>query len=40
VVIWYSFVLVDGDVMNALFGIEAKRFVLGFDAFRSAVGNL
>jgi hypothetical protein len=40
VAIWCSFEVVDGDVMNALFGTEAKRFVLGFAVFRSAVGNL
>jgi len=35
-----SFGVVDDDVMNALFGIEAKRSLLGFVAFRSALADL
>jgi len=35
-----SFVVVDDDVMNALFGSEAKRFRLGFVGFRSVLGDL
>ena len=33
-----SFDVVDGDVMNALFSSEAKRFLLGFFASQSGVG--
>jgi len=33
-----SFDVVDGDVMNALFSSEAKRFVLGVFASQSGVG--
>ena len=35
-----SFDVVDGDVMNALFSSEAKRFLLGFDGFGSVFGDL
>jgi hypothetical protein len=35
-----SFGVVDDDVMNALFGSEAKRFPLGFVGFRSVLGDL
>jgi len=31
--------VVDDDVMNALFGTEAKRFPLGFVGFRSVLGD-
>jgi hypothetical protein len=30
--------VVDDEVMNALFGSEAKRFVLGFPGMPSGVG--
>jgi hypothetical protein len=33
-----SFDVVDGDVMNALFPSEAKRFLLGFFTSQSGVG--
>ncbi len=33
-----SFDVVDGDVMNALFPSEAKRFLLGFQGSQSGVG--
>jgi len=34
-----SFGVVDDDVMNALFGEQAKRFLLGFVGFRSVLGD-
>jgi hypothetical protein len=40
VVMGCSFGVVDDDVMNALFGSEAKRFLLGFVGFRSVLGDL
>jgi len=39
VIICCAFGVVDDDVMNALFGSEAKRLLLGFVAFRSALGD-